>query len=127
MTRPPVPHPALELTLPREASAARAARAELARRFGAELQADTLHRLQLVASELVSNAYLHGRGEIRLRAGTLADAVRVEVVDEGDPSRVGIRPRPGADGGWGLRIVDRLARRWGAFEGTTHVWAELAL
>jgi hypothetical protein len=30
-------------------------------------------------------------------------------------------------GGWGLQIVDQLALQWGVFEGTTHVWADLAL
>ncbi|HEY2653884.1 MAG TPA: hypothetical protein VGI50_18320 [Solirubrobacteraceae bacterium] len=33
----------------------------------------------------------------------------------------------GSSLGRNLRIVDQLATTWGAFEGTTHVWAELPM
>ncbi len=29
-------------------------------------------------------------------------------------------------GGWGLRLVERLADRWGVAEGSTRVWFELS-
>ena len=47
------------------------------------------------------------------------------VSDEGDD-----QPKlraPSADGGWGLRIVDSCATRWGVEEGSTHVWFEVDL
>jgi hypothetical protein len=31
----------------------------------------------------------------------------------------------GDDGGWGLQIVQALSRRWGVYDGSTQVWAEL--
>ena len=82
----------------------------------------------LVASELVSNAYRHGEGDIELRLDVLGDRLRIEVIDEGRNQAPAVREH-GADetGGWGLQIVDQVALQWGVFEGTTHVWADLAL
>jgi len=37
-----------------------------------------------------------------------------------------IRPAPGAESGWGLFIVNRLATRWGAIhDGAPGYWFEL--
>jgi serine/threonine-protein kinase RsbW len=84
---------------------------------------------KIVATELVNNAVIHGDGRIMLRAELRGDAVRVEVVDEGTGNAPKIRAQRRTDdpGGRGLRIVDALSMRWGTFEGTTHVWADLAL
>ena len=84
---------------------------------------------KLVATELVNNAVIHGTGRITLRAELRDDAVRVEVIDEGTRKAPKIRrqARIGDPGGRGLRIVEALAMRWGTFEGTTHVWADVAL
>ena len=58
----------------------------------------------------------------------LGGFLRIEVVDEGSDQAPAVRPTaPDESGGWGLRIVDQLAAQWGVFEGTTHVWADLAL
>jgi anti-sigma regulatory factor (Ser/Thr protein kinase) len=82
----------------------------------------------LISSELVTNAFQHGRGNIELRLKLLGRLLRIEVIDEGRDQAAAVRQREGDEtGGWGLRIVDQLAARWGVFEGTTHVWAELAL
>ena len=82
----------------------------------------------LVSSELVSNAYQHGEGEIELRVSMFEDRLRIEVIDEGTDQAPAVREQPADEtGGWGLRIVDQLALQWGVFEGTTHVWADLAL
>jgi anti-sigma regulatory factor (Ser/Thr protein kinase) len=82
----------------------------------------------LVSTELVSNAYRHGEGAIELRVNLRGNRVRIEVVDEGHEQAPTVREE-GADetGGWGLQIVDQLALRWGVFDGTTHVWADLAV
>lgn len=84
---------------------------------------------KLVATELANNAVIHGEGRITLRAQVAGDAIRVEVIDEGSGNAPAIRHEVRADGpgGRGLRIVDALAVRWGVFEGTTHVWADVAL
>jgi anti-sigma regulatory factor (Ser/Thr protein kinase) len=77
-------------------------------------------------SELVNNAVVHGEGRIRLDAELRGEILRVEVVDEGEGTPPAIREQGVADGGgWGLRLVDTLALRWGVYEGSTHVWAEL--
>lgn len=82
----------------------------------------------LVSSELVTNAYRHGRGEIELRLSVHDDRLRIEVIDHGRDAAPAVREQAAdGTGGWGLRIVDQLALQWGVFEGATHVWADLAL
>src|SRR5436305_11175255 len=82
------------------------------------------HDAALMVSELLTNAVLHGVGAISLRIDVDADAVRVEVADEGN---VALAPSPelGAHGGWGLRIVEQLADDWGVLDGSTKVWFRL--
>jgi anti-sigma regulatory factor (Ser/Thr protein kinase) len=83
---------------------------------------------QLVVSELVTNALQHGKGAIELRLKLLGEFLRIEVVDQGRDQAPAVRQaQPDESGGWGLRIVDQLAAQWGVFEGTTHVWADVAL
>jgi hypothetical protein len=68
---------------------------------------------------------MHGTGAITTIRG---DTARIEVVDEGKGGAPTVRERRDDEGGgWGLQIVDDLSVSWGAYEGTTHVWAELAL
>lgn len=86
----------------------------------------------LVLSELFSNAMRHGAplpgSKIRVGWRIDADSVQVSVGDGGGPTVPELRrPAPGATGGRGLRIVEKLSRRWGTStgeEGTT-VWAEV--
>ncbi len=81
----------------------------------------------LLASEVVTNAFTHGRSEARLAVTAVPDFVRVEVAD--DNSR---HPRPveqDADAldGRGMSIVELLSARWGVRDdlyGKT-VWFEL--
>jgi GAF domain-containing protein/anti-sigma regulatory factor (Ser/Thr protein kinase) len=82
----------------------------------------------LVASELVTNAVLHGQGRPRLTIERNGPAVRIGVHDSSPD-----RPLPGAlrddtMTGRGLRLVEALASRWGV-EPTPdgkEVWAELS-
>jgi serine/threonine-protein kinase RsbW len=74
-----------------------------------------------MVSELTTNALRHGHGEVTIRIIVAADALTVEVADEGHGA-VAIAPVPGASGGWGLRIVAELADGWGASAGSTRVW-----
>ena len=87
---------------------------------------------QLLVSELVSNSVRHaglGRDDlIRVTADWSGDRLRVHVRDGGRPRRASpvsgsIRPAPGAESGWGLYFVDRLASRWGTTTGG--YWFEL--
>jgi anti-sigma regulatory factor (Ser/Thr protein kinase) len=115
----------LKLELPRERDCAVIARRWLEQHCREMLGAGALDDLKLIATELVNNAYVHGRGRIRLILETSGQTARVEVVDEGEDAVLKIKQRAFGAGGNGLRLVDAMSTRWGAFEGTTHVWAEL--
>lgn len=116
---------AVEIELPRDHSCASRARRWLEQKVPQGLDRRTLDDLKLVATELVENALMHGRGRIVLRLEAQRDMMRIEVTDEGKNAAIRIRAHGLEIGGWGLVLVDRLANSWGAFEGTTHVWAEL--
>ena len=79
--------------------------------------------VELLASELMSNALVHGSGRIGLWIGCTDDRIRLEVSDEGARTEPHLTRRP--VGGWGLRFVDELADSWGsdAGAGGTVVWA----
>jgi anti-sigma regulatory factor (Ser/Thr protein kinase) len=102
-----------------------------ARRLIDELGASVLDRgerdrAKVIVSELVTNAVLHGRGVISLRASLDRDRLLVEVIDEGSGFERVVRERTFEDlHGRGLDIVDAEASRWGLYEGTTHVWFEI--
>ncbi|RKT56247.1 anti-sigma regulatory factor (Ser/Thr protein kinase) [Saccharothrix australiensis] len=80
----------------------------------------------LAVSELVANAARHAGGTSTVRLAGGAGRVRVEVADD-SPVRPHLRPQ-GTDGGWGLPLIDRLARCWGvvAHGHGKVVWCELA-
>ena len=88
--------------------------------------------IALVISELFSNALRHAAplpgSTIRVAWRIDADSVQVSVSDGGGPTAPELgEPTQVATGGRGLRIVEKLSRRWGTStgdEGTT-VWAEV--
>lgn len=115
-----------EQELPRAPNAPGEARRALAGWYGTVLENDELYRAKLLASELVTNAILHGQGRIMLRSHIDEDRLLVEVMDEGEGFEHEVRRRDFEDvGGRGLSIVESEASRWGIHEGTTHVWFEL--
>jgi anti-sigma regulatory factor (Ser/Thr protein kinase) len=119
-------NPGVEARLPRRRECAAVARALIDAHLSERVSAPAMDDIKLVASELVGNAFLHGEGEIRLRIECSEDRVRLEVIDEGQGQAVQIREQPTfGDGGFGLPLVGQLSSAWGAFEGTTHVWAEI--
>jgi hypothetical protein len=61
----------------------------------------------LVVTELAANALRHGGGDPLLRLSVDGADVRIEVFDD-NPAPPVRRPA-GADGGWGLVLVDRLS------------------
>jgi anti-sigma regulatory factor (Ser/Thr protein kinase) len=113
----------ITVALPRDPGAPRRARA-LLREHAGELDAERLDNAVLLISELVTNAVLHGTGEIRLIIDIDGEDARFAVADEGNgtPS---VTETPGPDGGWGLRLVGQLANRWGVLEERTQVWFEV--
>jgi anti-sigma regulatory factor (Ser/Thr protein kinase) len=115
-----------ERQLPRTVDAPMRTRVQLKEWFEAELDQDELNTAKLLASELVTNAVVHGSGEITLRAGLDGGRLLVEVIDEGSGFEREVRQQDFDQlGGLGLHIVDAAASRWGVREGTTHVWFEL--
>lgn len=83
----------------------------------------------VLATELVTNAVLHGKGAIELRVRLTRDRLVVEVADEGHHMPRRRRARPDEEGGRGLQLVATLADRWGAraTDDGKVVWAELDL
>jgi anti-sigma regulatory factor (Ser/Thr protein kinase) len=84
---------------------------------------------QLVVSELVTNALMHGDGALVLRASITDSAVQLSVTDSGDALPEVLPLDPSRIGGLGLIVVDRLASDWGIspFPGGKTVWAALSL
>jgi anti-sigma regulatory factor (Ser/Thr protein kinase) len=88
-------------------------------------------RLAMILSEIVTNAIRH--------AGLTRESTLEVVVEAGDGGMFGrvvdpgrgfdpkaLPDRPLHEGGFGLRIVDKLAQRWGVNRnGRTEVWFEL--
>ena len=118
-----------ELVLVAEPIAVRQARSWLSVLAGGIVGAKRLADLELVLTEVVTNAVRHGGtgGSLRLAATPKAEFLCVQVTDDGP----GLVPSPGAmasdeHGGFGLFIVERLTRRWGVTREDRHtrVWFE---
>ena len=66
----------------------------------------------LVITELLSNAIEHGRSAPTVVLRLSSDRVHLEVSDYSS-SPLTVRRAPNVGGGYGLRIVDAVAERWG--------------
>lgn len=78
-----------------------------------DMPVNTCEIVELLVSELATNAVVHARSEFQIRVLRAPDSVRVEVADAGSGD---IAPRTIADSeahGRGLRIVGQLADEWG--------------
>jgi anti-sigma regulatory factor (Ser/Thr protein kinase) len=113
------------LELPRTADSAGIARL-IVTAHGSSLSSERLKSANVMVSELVSNAYRHGRGKIQLVVESGPGGVRAEVHDEGLGKIETPEPRP-ERGGWGLTFVDRLADAWGVDEDDSRVWFQVGL
>jgi len=77
-----------------------------------------LAAVQLLTSELVSNAILHVGAPFEMTVDTSGGSVRVDVIDARGEDFPRLRdPEPQELAGRGLRMVDRLATHWGVVEG----------
>lgn len=120
-----------QLDLDHDVKAPRAARGFLAAVLeNWAVAPDLAGRLQLLASELVSNAVLHGDGPIRMIVSEEDQAtrvIRVEVSNTGEGRPVVRRANHTDLSGRGLQLVDELARAWGtrSDSGQTFVWFEV--
>ncbi|WP_431838523.1 SpoIIE family protein phosphatase [Cellulomonas sp. Y8] len=81
---------------------------------------------ELVVSELVANAVLHGWGRVTLRLHDTGEGLRIEVEDSNPTPPVATEGHPGRIGGFGMRIVERLADwGWRPSRGGKVVWARV--
>lgn len=118
----------VHVQLPRDRSCAAVARRVLEDHLNGEFDRQAVEHAMLIASELVSNALLHGCGRIELRAELTDGRLRIDVSDEGEPEWIGVSTVVAdTDGGRGLRLVEQLSSAWGAATPPAHVWAELPL
>lgn len=103
-----------QLCLPATLEAPAKARRFLADTFGsAGLSEDLVAIVLLLASELVTNAVVHGRSEVGLEVDAPGDLLRVSVHDENSrPPRIE-DDDPDALDGRGMQLVDALAEQWG--------------
>ncbi|GEL93870.1 ATP-binding SpoIIE family protein phosphatase [Cellulomonas composti] len=81
---------------------------------------------ELVVSELVANAVMHGFGHVSLQLYDTGDGLRIEVEDGNPAPPVTTDGHPGRVGGFGMRIVERLAD-WGWRQSSRGkvVWAKV--
>lgn len=121
----------LELELPSNPDSAARARHALDELLP-QLGRTQLQDVQLLVSELVTNAVRHARLSSRDAIGLLVElserALRVEVRDAGPGFEPEASPQPDPTrlSGWGLFLVEELADRWGVeLDAGTRVWFEL--
>jgi anti-sigma regulatory factor (Ser/Thr protein kinase) len=119
----------LELELPNDNGAPALARRAVDERVGHGLGEELTGTLQLLVTELVTNAILHSGAPgtpVVLRVEARPGRLRVEVHDRG-PGFEMHKPKPrGSRGGFGLFLVERMASRWGVHrDQSTYVWFEL--
>ena len=118
----------LSLSLSSAPSAGGIARAALREHFAGGLRRATFADLELVVSELVTNAVEHGSGTIQVEVshsvrevrGTVSDrgsGFDYELLDFGDTQ----------ESGRGLAIVNALVSHWGIRRGSTQVWFAISL
>jgi serine/threonine-protein kinase RsbW len=87
--------------------------ADHATRCGASAEQSLV--VELLASEVVTNAVIHGApdGWVRVRAHYAAGTLTVRVSDQGRHRPEVRDPRPTDPSGRGLRVVEDLAASWG--------------
>jgi anti-sigma regulatory factor (Ser/Thr protein kinase) len=112
-------------TLPSEAASIRLARRSVARTCAA-WDLPTAQSAELVVSELVANAVMHGWGHVSLQLYDTADGLRIEVEDANHAPPVTSDGHPGRVGGYGMKIVEQLADwGWRPTPGGKVVWAKV--
>ena len=95
--------------------------------LAAAVDADVCDSAVLLASEVVTNAVIHGRGRVRLHVTADHDRVVVEVADDSAVVPAVRHAGEDATGGRGMAIVELLADRWGTrpTDSGKVVWFEL--
>jgi anti-sigma regulatory factor (Ser/Thr protein kinase) len=127
------PPEAFGLTLLADATAPGEARKEVARRLRGQVDLPVVQTVELLVSETVTNAVMHGARSdfetVDLEGRWGADRVLLEVINAGPAFDDVAELPPVTDaGGRGLFLVDALSRAWGRRHaaGLTSVWFEVA-
>ncbi|MGI8983555.1 MAG: ATP-binding protein [Acidimicrobiales bacterium] len=103
----------------------RAVGAELAHRG---VTPEVVEVVELMASELITNAVFHTGGRVGLVVTMVDQLIRVEVTDDSLGRPVLRHPPADSTSGRGMEIVNTLASRWGVDElpaGGKSVWFEV--
>jgi anti-sigma regulatory factor (Ser/Thr protein kinase) len=102
------------ISLPARPDSVRRARHFVADAAGrAGLEPDIIDLAAVAASELVTNAVVHGRGPISVRTVLDPASLRIEVQDTAPDLPHRVEADQARDGGRGLAIVDAFSREWG--------------
>jgi DNA-binding NarL/FixJ family response regulator len=116
----------LDLTYDADIESPRLARHDVKTALAAATGGSALEIVELLTSELVTNAVRHAKSAARVAVEVVGAKVRVSVTDDGPGVPATARPSPDAESGRGLELVEGLADRWGVIEldvGKT-VWFE---
>ena len=110
-------------------------RRRLRERLDEVLDSTTERDLELLISEVVTNAVRYGtadrRSDIKVQVKLDSDTITAHIEDSGPVFSPATRPTPRFErgaGGFGLFLLDKLSTRWGVERGETgfHVWFRLA-
>ncbi|MCF8540052.1 MAG: ATP-binding protein [Candidatus Nanopelagicales bacterium] len=115
----------LSLDLPRSPECAREARSAIIAALAQDPHCDSL---EVIASELVTNAYVHGQGDIHLELLRTATGYRMEVSNDTEAESIDLTPVSGSidsERGRGLGLVQAFSSEMGATikDARLTVWA----
>lgn len=116
-----------ETELEADPRSAAEARAFVSRHLLAHQMPELVDDVQLVVSELATNAMVHARTPFTVVLWTLDDSVFLEVLDGEQAGPTLVVARSLDTSGRGVAIVDSLSRNWGVSAravGGKSVWAE---
>jgi DNA-binding NarL/FixJ family response regulator len=120
----------LDATYASDLLSPRAARLDLRKALEARMEPDALATVELLATELVTNAVQHAGSTAQVTAAVTSRGLRVAVAD-GGPGVPAVRHggTAEAESGRGLALVESLSNAWGIEQSAAGkaVWFEVAL
>lgn len=116
----------LDLTYEADVDSPRSARRDVKAALASSVGGRGLDVVELLTSELVTNAVRHAHSTARVAVELVGPRVRVSVTDDGPGVPTTGHPSPDAESGRGLELVDSLAEQWGVttLEVGKTVWFE---
>ncbi|MFE4756577.1 ATP-binding protein [Streptomyces mirabilis] len=113
----------------REVSLARRKVVDKVRAWGVPLNDDTADAIRLVASELITNAVVHGEGPVTVALYHRPGRLVIDVLDDNPAAPQASCAQVDDESGRGLELVELLASRcaWEPVGQGKRVWAEIAI